>query len=74
MSEGDKIDNILLDEVRLNRKAIQKLDEKFTARFIKLDKEVFSNKVKLSIFIAGVSLFFNIIIIVVIEKLKTIFT
>lgn len=73
MSQGDRVDDILLDEIRLNRKAIAKLDEKFTSKITELDKEVFSNKIKLTLFIAGLSIFFNIIVIVIAEKLKAYF-
>lgn len=68
---NSKVDDILLDEIRLNRKAIAKLDEKFTSRITDLDKQVFSNKIKLTIFIAGITIFFNIIVVVLAEKIKT---
>ena len=61
---------IVLYELRENRKAIARLDTKITA----LDKDIFSNKIKLSIFIAGVTIFFNIIVIVIADKLKTFLT
>jgi hypothetical protein len=65
-----KIEDILLDEIRLNRADIAELRKEVAA----LDKGIFSNKMKLSIFISGITIFFNIIIIVVAEKLKTFFT
>ena len=71
---SDKVDTILLDEIRLNRKAISRLDDKFSDRLMHLDKQVFSNKIKLTIFIAGLTIFFNIIVIVIAERLKLYFT
>jgi len=65
-----KIEDILLYEVRENRKAIQAVETKLS----KLDKDVFSNKIKLSIFIAGVTIFFNIIVVLLSDKIKTFFT
>jgi hypothetical protein len=67
---SDKIEDILLFEIRENRQAIKEIDN----RLCRLDKAVFSNKIKLSFFIAGVSIFFNIIIIIVTEKIKSFFT
>ena len=67
---SDKIEEILLFEIRENRRAIREID----SRLCKLDKAVFSNKVKLSFFVAGVSIFFNIIVIIVSEKIKTFFS
>lgn len=69
-----EIDQIILDEVRLNRKAITKLDEKFSKQISKLDKQVFSNKLRLGIFIAGLSILFNIIVMIIIEKVKILLT
>ena len=70
MSKMTDVEKLLLDEIRLNRSTIGKLDEKLG----NLDKQVFSNKIKLGIFIAGISLFFNIIFIVIAEKIKHLFT
>lgn len=66
MSDETKIENILLFEVRQNRKAIKEL----TNKIVELDKDIFSNKIKLSIFIASVTLICNIIVIVVAGKIK----
>jgi hypothetical protein len=68
---NSKIEDILLEEIRLNRKAIAKLDAKFSDKLVALDKQVFSNKIKLGIFIAGITIFFNIIVIVLADKLKS---
>lgn len=70
MTDETKIENVLLYEVRQNRKAINEL----TAKIAELDKDIFSNKIKLSIFIAGVTLFCNIIVIVVAKKVTTYFS
>lgn len=74
----NEVQEILLHEVRANRAAIKDLSDKleerdmiYQSKIAHLDKEVFSNKVKLSFFIAGVSIFFNVIIAIAIEKIKS---
>ena len=64
---GNELQHILLDEIRLNRKAITGLNDKIH----KLDKDIFSNKIKLSMFIGGVSLFSSIVWAILFEKIKT---
>lgn len=54
------IENRLLAEIRENRKQIHILNEK-----------VMSNKMKLGVFITGLTLFCNIAFIVIAEKLKS---
>ena len=65
-----KIEDMLLYEVRENRRAIQEVENKHS----KLDKDVFSNKIKLAILITVISLFSSITVIRIAEKLKTYFT
>lgn len=57
-----QFEEIVLYEIRQNRKEIQKL---------KL--QVFSNKMRLGIFMSGVSLLTSIIVIVIAEKVKSLF-
>ena len=65
--DGEKIDDILLTEIRLNRKDIASL----RTEIAKLDKDVFGNKIKLGLFMAGISLFSSIIVILIAEKIKS---
>ncbi len=61
-----KVDNILIEEIRLNRKSIEALSTKVH----ELDKDIFSNKMKLSIFISGVSLFSSILWAILFGEIK----
>ena len=58
---------VLIDEVRENRKEIGLMRKDIA----KLDKDVFSNKLRLSVFIGGVSLFSSIVWVIISEKIKT---
>jgi hypothetical protein len=60
------IEEILLNEVRTNRKSIDKL----TNEISNLKLSVFSNKVKLSLIIASVSICTSIIVALVIKKIE----
>lgn len=64
------VQDILLEEVRMNRKEITALRNDVH----KLDKDVMGNKMKLSLFIGGVSLLFNLIWAIVVTKIKTMLT
>ncbi len=57
-----QFEEIVLYEIRQNRKEIQAL---------KL--QVFSNKIRLGMFMAGVSLLTSILVIIIAEKVKTYF-
>ena len=50
---------IVLFEIRENRKEIQSLKE-----------HVFSNKMRLTVFMAGMTLLFNLVFVVITEKIK----
>jgi hypothetical protein len=63
-----EMNQLLLEEIRLNRKAISEL----TTQVNTLDKDVMSNKIKLSFFIGGISLLFNIAWAIISTKIKTI--
>lgn len=61
------MDQLLLEEIRLNRAEIKEL----RSTVHKLDKDVMSNKMKLSLFIGGVSLLFNVAWAIISTKIKT---
>lgn len=60
MKHLDHIEAKLLVEIRENRKEIAKLNEK-----------VMSNKIKLGMFITGLTLFCNVAFVYVLEKIKS---
>jgi hypothetical protein len=62
MSDSD-FKEIVLYEIRENRKAIKKLE-----------LQVFSNKIKLGMFVTGISLFSSTIMPTIISKVKAFFT
>lgn len=63
-----ELKKLIISEIKENRNEIKSL----RAELHKMDKHVFSNKIKLSIFIAGVGLFVQIFLAIAIEKIKTI--
>ena len=63
---NNQLVELLIDEIRENRKAITDLTERVHA----MDKSIFSNKLKLSVFLGGFSLFFSIVWAIIIEKIK----
>jgi len=65
---SNQLIQMLIDEVRENRVEIKLM----RGDIAKLDKHVFSNKMKLSMFIGGLSLFFSVAWAILFEKLKTI--
>ena len=65
-----ELEKILLEEIRLNRAAIESLRKDFSS----IDKQIFSNKIKLSAFISSITILVNIIVIVIIEKIKNVFS
>lgn len=73
----DKYD-LLLQEMRMNRTAVNDLNTKIhnlelsvSLSVSKLDKKVYSNKVKLSFMIAGISLCSSLVWAIIFEKIKT---
>ena len=69
---------LLLDEIRLNRAAIDKCNDRISGlevqlggKIHKLDKGIMSNKIKLSIYISGVTLLCNIAWVIISAKIKT---
>jgi len=58
---------LIIEEIQENRAELKEL----RADIHELDKDIFSNKMKLSIFIASVGLVVNVVLAVVIEKIKT---
>ena len=64
---NDKVVSILIEEIRENRKSIKELHQQVA----QMDKDIFSNKIKLGIIMGGISLFTSIIVIVVTDKIKT---
>ena len=73
----EHVEKNLLEEIRENRKVAQGIESKLGMlheRVFNLDKEVMSNKIKLSIFITGISLGTNILFILIAEKVKSFFT
>ena len=62
----NQLTEMLIEEIRENRKEIKSIHDKLH----ELDKHVFSNKVKLSLFISGVSLFFSMAWAMLFEKVK----
>ena len=66
---NDDFKEIVLFEIRENRKSIGKVNEKLAA----MDKKIFSNKMKLSLFIGGVSIGFSFVTAIVLEKIKAFF-
>ena len=74
----EQLTQILIDEIRENRVAIKCLNTKLdivsvdiNTKFNAIDKRVYSNKIKLSLFIGGVSLLFSISWAIIFEKVKT---
>ena len=73
-----QLTQVLIDEIRENRKAIKKLDKRVGSFEISvsnkmsiMDQHIFSNKLKLSLFIGGLTLFFSCIWVIIAEKVKT---
>lgn len=62
-----QFEDIVIYEIRENRKSISKCSSEIG----KLKLQVFSNKIKLGMFIAGVTIFFNIVFIILAEKIRT---
>lgn len=62
----EKLTQMLIDEVKENRREIMLMRKDISD----LDKHVFSNKMKLSLFIGGISLFFSMTWAIIFEKIK----
>lgn len=63
------IESILLEEIRENRREIRSVK----TELVRLDKDVFANKVKLGIVISGISLTTHIVLLFLTEKIKSLF-
>lgn len=63
---NNHLTEILISEIRENRAEIKAIRKTIS----KMDKQIFSNKIKLALFMGGFTLFFNIICVVIFEKVK----
>ena len=66
---GKQVVEILIEEIRENRKEIKEIRLELN----KMDKHIFSNKIKLSIFIAGIGIAVNLAMAVALDRIKHIF-
>lgn len=64
---NEQLTEILITEIRENRKEIRKIKDSLN----KMDRHIFSNKIKLSIFMGGFTLFFSLVWAILFEKIKT---
>ncbi len=62
-----QLTKMIIDEVKENRRAIVKVNDKL----VSMDKDIFANKFRLSLFIGGFTLMFNITFSLIWAKILT---